>query len=616
MRKLLLSFCFLGSLLSFSQQDVKDLKKKTEKFKIERTERISSYKIEYPKANLKSEERLLWDVMNGKPIYIENYNLKAEKALRTDFLKLNGILRLDLSGEGFTIGLWEVGGIPELLHSEFIDNDSISRIVVRDSSEVETFHATHVAGTLIAKGLNTEAEGMAPGASLDAYNAEDDFNEVIEALENNEIIISNHSYGVPVRNLDGNEWYIGAYSSTSEIWDIIVNFFPYYTPVFAAGNDGNAIYDGGLLENYDKLTGSITSKNTLSVANASSVEIGRRSGDFERAEINLGSSQGPTDDGRIKPDITGLGTSIISSSLESQYRKATGTSMASPNVAGSALLLQELYENLNNEFMLSSSLKGLISVTADDAGLKGPDPKFGWGIMNSKRAAEAIINDGNGDIIKEDSLVSGENHRLRIENSTGKTMKVAIAWNDPAGTSVSDTLNDPTPVLVNDLDIRISNISNEEQYLPWKLDIDDVSAAAKTGDNKVDNIEVIEIDDQGVFDVSITHKSDLKNGGQKYSLIILNGLQQSLSNSEFNSAEISLWPNPVKTNLNITSSEVNFGNDTKVLIYDMLGREVLNQQGFESESNLSIDMSTLSKGIYILNLTDGMQSIQKRIIKE
>lgn len=619
--KLILVLLFsMYSIVIYSQQDLKTLVEETERHIQEQKKRVNTYKSSQSKT-LKEENhiRRLRDVLNGYPIYIEDLNQKAEEALRTEYLK-NTFLGHELKGSGYTIGIWEVGGIPELLHAEFIDSDSISRIIIKDDSEEETFHATHVAGTLIAKGKNIEAEGMATEAILHAYDEEEDFVEVISALENNDLIISNHSYGFPVENLEGNEWFMGAYSSESYNWDQIINFFPYYTPVFAAGNDGTTNYEGGFLSGYDKLTGSINSKNTLSVANASRIEIGRRTGIFESAEINLSSSQGPTDDGRIKPDITGLGTGIRSTALESGYRNATGTSMASPNVAGSALLLQELHMKLTNQFMLSSTLKGLISVTADDAGEEGPDPLFGWGVMNSKRAAEAIINEGDGDIIKEITLTDGDKHTYRIENSTGKPMKVAIAWNDPAGVFVRDTFNDPTPVLVNDLDVRVKNVANQEEYFPWKLDMADPAGAAQRGDNIVDNIEVIEIDEQGVFDINITHKGELKmrNDEQKqvYSLIILNGIEQTLSNESFSTTEITFWPNPVKNQLNISSSEINFSNNAEVSVYDMVGREVMRSKDFNSTSNLSIDMSSLSKGIYILKLTDGKQSIQKRILKE
>jgi hypothetical protein len=540
-------------------------------------------------------------------------------------------LGYDLNGDVLKIGIWEVGGIPELMHPEFLNATQESRIVVKDTAEVEeTSHATHVAGTLIAKGeSDIKYEGMASNALLDAYDAENDIEEIIETLQNEMILVSNHSYGVPISNLEGNEWYMGAYTAYAANFDLITNWFPYYLPVMAGGNDGNTVYEGGIQPGYDKMTGNTNSKNALVVANASRVETERRSGAFLSAEINTGSSQGPTDDGRIKPDISGLGTSIESADLEGGYRSATGTSMASPNVAGSALLLQELNQRLTGNYLRSSTLKGLISVTADDAGAVGPDPFFGWGVMNSKRAAEALINNGEGDYIEERTLNQGESHFLRFENSSNSTMKVAIAWNDPAGRPKNDTLrNVRTPILVNDLDIKVKNtFDKNEVYQPWLLDLDNLSSPAIQGDNIVDNIEIIEIDNQGLFDIEISHKGNLRNNDenaeesnitQAYSLIVLNGDFDSvfLSNDDFSTNSVSFWPNPTKNQLHISSREISFSQNTTVSVYDMVGRQVITENNFTNGKRLSLDLSSLSKGVYIVDLKDGRHSIQKRIIKE
>jgi len=615
MKKILIFICCLTSLVVFPQQKLEELINETEKITNERNQRILDYKKSTPETILTNEKRLLWDIMNGKPIYIENFNLNSENALRTNYLK-RGLYGLDLKGDGLSIGIWEVGGIPEVMHPEFMDDNSNTRIINKDGSISETFHATHVAGTLIAKGNDPTAEGMATGAVLNAYDATDDKIEVITALGKNEIIVSNHSYGFPVKNLEGNEWFMGAYSQEAKSWDDIINLFPYYTPVFAAGNDGNTLYDGGFFIGYDKLTGSTNSKNTLVVSNANIIDIERRTGVFSNATINSGSSQGPTDDGRIKPDITGLGSRIYSTALNEGYGTATGTSMASPNVAGSALLLQELHRNLYGQFMLSSTLKGLISVTADDAGSTGPDPNFGWGIMNSKRASEAIINNYSDDIIEEKTLNQDQTQTIRVQNNSGKIMKVAIAWNDPAGVAIEEIYNDTTPVLVNDLDVRIKNLNNDQIYFPWLLDINNPSTPALKGDNIVDNIEIIEIDQQGLFDITISHKNDLSQEKQIYSIIVLNGKEQNLSNSNFESNSIIFWPNPVKNNLNITTKDFRFNDDISVSIYDMTGRKILSLSDFNNPNALNIDVSTLSNGVYIVNLTDGQHSIQSRIIKE
>src|SRR5690606_10068021 len=139
------------------------------------------------------------------------------------------------------------------------------------------------------------------------------------------------------------------------------------------------------LAGFDKLNGRKTGKNVLVVANAQDANIDIN-GDLISVLINSGSSQGPTDDLRIKPDIAGNGTGLYSTleTGDSAYGSLTGTSMAAPNVTGSLLLLQQHFHNLNGVYMRSATLKGLALHTADDAGNPGPDAVWGWGLLNSK----------------------------------------------------------------------------------------------------------------------------------------------------------------------------------------------------------------------------------------
>src|SRR5690606_13980848 len=109
------------------------------------------------------------------------------------------------------------------------------------------------------------------------------------------------------------------------------------------------------------------SKNNLVVANAMDASVDSN-GNLLSVTINGSSSQGPTDDYRIKPDITGNGSGVYSTldNADNAYGNLTGTSMAAPNVTGSLLLLQEHYKNLNNgNFMRAATLKGLALHTAD-----------------------------------------------------------------------------------------------------------------------------------------------------------------------------------------------------------------------------------------------------------
>src|SRR5690606_2383827 len=98
--------------------------------------------------------------------------------------------------------------------------------------------------------------------------------------------------------------------------------------------------------------------------------------------------QGPTDDGRIKPDIAADGTALLSTSNDGDYGSSTGTSMSSPSVSGALLLLQEHYNDLHpTEFMRSSTVKALVCHTAlDDNASIGPDPKFGWGLLDARES--------------------------------------------------------------------------------------------------------------------------------------------------------------------------------------------------------------------------------------
>ena len=121
--------------------------------------------------------------------------------------------------------------------------------------------------------------------------------------------------------------------------------------VAAAGNDGNQNSENGAPlggnSAYDKLSGNKTAKNNMVVANGQDANIGAN-GVLTSVSRNTGSSEGPTDDLRIKPDIMGNGTSLLSAydTNDSAYNAISGTSMASPNVCGSLLLLQQHYSNV------------------------------------------------------------------------------------------------------------------------------------------------------------------------------------------------------------------------------------------------------------------------------
>ncbi|MCK5788483.1 MAG: S8 family serine peptidase, partial [Chlamydiia bacterium] len=266
---------------------------------------------------------------------------------------------------------------------------------------------------------------------------------------------------------------------------------------------------------YDKLSGHATAKNNLVVANGQDASI---AGDeLVSLSINSSSSEGPTDDYRIKPDITGNGTGVYSTyeTADDAYNSISGTSMASPNVCGTLLLLQQHYNNINGSFMRAATLKGLALHTADDAGTTGPDAVFGWGLLDSKDAARTITNNSDETLISELTLNNGDSYTIDAVSDGLTDLVVSISWTDPAGTANSGT-NSSTPALVNDLDLRVTQ--GASTYYPYRLT--STTTNSNAGDNTVDPYEKIIIPDaSGTYTINVTHKGTLASS-QNYSLIV------------------------------------------------------------------------------------------------
>ena len=348
------------------------------------------------------------------------------------------------------------------------------------------------------------------------------------------MLISNHSYGESVST--SSNWYIGAYSTESRNWDEIAYNAPYYLTVLSAGNDGNATNPQPTLAGYDKLVGYALSKNPLVIANAENANIDAN-GNFVSAVIEGTSSEGPADDGRIKPDIAGDGKSVYSTSVyptaqnNTTYRIFTGTSMSAPNVTGTLMLLQQHYNDKYSRYMKAETLKSVAIHTADDFENPGPDAKVGWGYLNGKACIEAIDNNGDTSYISENVLADGQTYTYTVNAEGGGTpLSVSVVWTDPAGDWVNDetqTVNNTRAALVNDLDVRVTNGANT--YYPWKLSTANVAApATRNSDNNVDNVEnvLIDVPAAGTYTVTVTHKGTLVNNKQSFA-IIATGLSSS-----------------------------------------------------------------------------------------
>lgn len=506
------------------------------------------------------------------PVYLTTHNANA--AISTGANLVRSALAID--GGGVTIGMWD-GGSGRATHQEFG-----TRMVVKDGAAAID-HATHVGGTLAAFGVVASARGMAPGAVVDSYDWNSDISEMTSRGatapgQAGRIHLSNHSYGfVSGWNDVSNgtrvwEWYgngtastgveqdFGRYNSAAREQDVLAYNAPYYLIFRSAGNDrldnptpgqwvalspgsssvvaydpalhpaGDGQYRGG----FETIGYAALAKNVVTVGSVTDAVDGSSRRSLSRAAVSTFSSWGPTDDGRIKPDLVANGESVYSSlgGSNTSYGNSRGTSMAAPNATGSAALLIQHYANLfSGGVMRASTLKGLLIHTADDLGLPGPDYKFGWGLVNAKAAADLL-----GDHQAQPSKLRLTEHQLTTTTPSHShpfvwdgvsPIRATLSWTDPAGSSTS-TSDLRSPRLVNNLNLKLIGPGGSEHF-PYVMPFvgtwtqASMDSAATTGINHTDNVEQVNLaapPAAGVYQAVISFSGTLTNGRQQYSVLI------------------------------------------------------------------------------------------------
>ena len=453
---------------------------------------------------------------DGSPIFYETYSHPTTQTAKVASLHLNDPLELDLDGAGMLVGVWD-SGIALTTHQEYN-----GRAVIADGTTEVDAHATMVTGSIISSGIKKQAKGVAHAAKVLSHDWTRDKIEVADAAANG-LLLSNHSYGIKPDRVP--DWYFGSYIKISQDWDRIMYNAPYYLMVTAAGNvQGKSANEapifGTSADGFDLMLGFTIAKNGLTVA-ASDTRINRL-GTIKEAAVATYSSFGPVDDGRIKPDLAGDGSSIVSTynTSNTSYNSSSGTSMATPGVTGVLLLLQQYNEQLYGSYLKGATLKGLALHTAYDAGQAGPDYKMGWGVLNPKKAAEVLINKDYATHMSEERLEEGAIFSYTVTANDNETFAASISWTDPESEHVNQgVLNDKTIALVNDLDIRVTQ--DGKTFFPWKLNPENPNNAAEKGDNLVDPFERIDIPNaKGTYTITVSHKGNLKNKIQDFSLIV------------------------------------------------------------------------------------------------
>lgn len=395
----------------------------------------------------------------------------------------------NLKGTGINIGIWDGDEVDD--HLDF--TPIADRLVIMEAgSPVD--HASHCAGTLGGAGIiNPMARGMAPKAKIFSWNFNGNIAvEQASAIPNQNLSVSSHSYGgTATCGITGSSV---AYSTTSRNTDINMNNNPNHLHVHSSGNSQTSCSGG-----WSTITGSGKSaKNNILVGNITTTEA-----------LSGSSSNGPVADGRVKPEIVSMGTNVFSTVVNNGYATFSGTSMATPGVAGSIALLVERYRQLNaGADPISALIKNTVLNTAQDLGNAGPDYRFGYGRLNALSAVRIL--EQNRYAVNTINTGNINNINITVPASAAR-LRVMITWNDPAGAANAN------PALVNNLDLAVLNATTTT--LPFILDPLNPDVAAVRGVDNVSNIEQVVIDNPaaGLYTLQVSGAA-VPVGPQQYSI--------------------------------------------------------------------------------------------------
>jgi len=541
---------------------------------------------------LASDDRVLV-VYGVLPFQAISYNATAAALSKVDAIQA---APYNLTGKDVVLSYFELAPV-DSTHIEFggrvtaeFTCNGPNDTQCNTTSNIE--HATHVAGTMVAKGLNAAAKGMAPEATLHQYRANDAGDTWLTTKDTGLKALGsagdNNSWGFVVgwcsarcTGKTGQTWtgfdeLLGGYDGTlSAVLDhaalgnqtlmvhaagneaeeggpkgtpfahnhVDNNFHP-TTDIYCYTQDGSGtdcpnIKSFGLAlcssdvkfcekehhpsrSPYGSINWLASSKNVLA--------IGATDGNGGIASF---SSRGPTKDGRVKPELTAKGQSLLSTFPNNSYASEQGTSMATPVVTGTMALLTQQWRNTTSNPAARANplmLKAVAIAGADDKGIAGPDVTYGFGFLNAKASADLIIADaGIGKRIRFDTADASTHADYPLTVSNAQNVRVVLAWFDPPALPLgADQVT--TSVLINDLDLKV--VGPNGTTLPYMLVQDDAcyqntGAAcqpARRQVNTVDNNEEVEIANAapGVYHV-IVDGTNVRQGPQPFVVVAAGG---------------------------------------------------------------------------------------------
>ena len=421
-----------------------------------------------------------------------------------------------LDGTGIRLGQIEVD-FPSNTHP-----DLTGRMTYHSSGSAGG-HPTHVAGIMAGDGTSSGGlyRGVATNAKIDAHLIDDLDGYLfftnpgnLESIYAKQHLLGgaaavNQSMGINVGANGYPCWLLGDYGMTSAVLDEIVRGSQGepFVSVWSAGNERS-------FDTCPDLYGTISSpagaKNIITVGAVYS----------NTSNTTWFSSWGPTDDGRLKPDVVAAGSQlggdggITSCKQLGGYEVRSGTSMSAPVVTGVVGLMRQVWnESMGNATPpLPSTYKAILCHTAEDGWNAGPDYRTGWGLVQAE-AAIALMSERTW---QQRSIGSSGIELIPFEVTDSSTpLRITIAWDDPAAQPGNNA------GLVNDLDLLLQ-APDGTLHFPWTLDpMNPESAAVRTKADRNNPIEqvLVDVPVPGSWNVIVTASTLAGDGHQIYSLV-------------------------------------------------------------------------------------------------
>ena len=410
-------------------------------------------------------------------------------------------------------------GRVKITHCSFTDpegdpiGDDHRKIQAYNTSTGSDFHGTHVAGTVLGdNNTNDDTRGVAYKARL-VFNTSPSFS--FSAM--NSRLGLHYSQGAAIHTNSWGDDGTTAYTGLARSID-----------TFSFNNDDNLVIFA--VTNLNSLKTPENAKNCLAVG---ATQDANNQGAF------CTGGQGPTADGRRKPEIyaPGCNTRSASSSTTCGTTGLTGTSMAAPAIAGTAALTRQYFEDGFYPSGMAESQDGftpsgtlikatLLNSAVNMTGVSGfPSNREGWGRVlldnalyfagdDTTMIIRDVRNSGNG------AMNTGDEFEMHFTvNSLSQPLKATLVWHDAPG-AINSTF---TPV--NNLDLEVvfpggdvilgNNITNG------------ISSFGGSPD-AINNVEMVMLPATGTGDYVLRIKGTAVNqGSQGYAVIITGDVSES-----------------------------------------------------------------------------------------